>query len=268
LFADAAKERAVFSARTTSATYLQGLRDRLLRLMEGGFDNDLPQLRLELKTMLRDLGYNSETGFPGDADLEIPPAAAGSLRDLASDARLNLILKTQESLTRGAAQKARAMGRTRQFPAFELVRIGTRRIPRGEMGTMGWGRRWIVAGGPMPVMDSLTGTTRLIARKDHPVWSALGSKALFEDALDVDHSPFAYNSGMGLREVALRDWVALVESGQVEDGTVGRDAGGRPTDSLPKVEIPAGLDRDTLTRLRAIATPAYRAQVERRLAAA
>jgi hypothetical protein len=173
IFRRAAQVWAVFSARTTSAIYLQGLRDRLEMLMTGGFDNDLPKLRLELKRLLTQLAYDPATGFPGDEELDIPPAEPGSLQDLASDARLNLILKTQEKLTRGAAQKARGLERMDFFPAWELVRVGERRVPRGSMGTIGWGRRWMESGGPVPLIDA-DGLPRLIALKTDPIWEALG----------------------------------------------------------------------------------------------
>lgn len=268
VFLEAAKERAVFSARTTNAAYLQELNDRIERLMEGGFDNDLPQLRSELKEILRDLGYDPETGFPGDEELGIPPAAPGSLRDLSSNRRLDLILHTQENLLRGAAKETRGLERIEQFPAWELLRVESRKVPRGEGGTMSWGRRWIEAGGPPPVIDPETGRTLLIARKDDPVWPALGDPTRFEDALGVSHPPFAFNSGYGWREVPLREWNRLADRGLVRRGGPVLTVEPKPKDSLPALELPKGLDRATLERLRKIATPEYREQVERRLTAA
>lgn len=273
IFREAAQERAVFSARTTSAAYLQELRDRLERIVQGGYDNDLPQLRLELKNLLQELGYDPATGFPGDASLGVPAAAPGSLQDLSSTRRLNLILQTQERLLRGSAQKARGLDRIAQFPAWELVRIGTRRIPRGEMGTKSWGRRWLEAGGPAPVIDGATGTPRLMALKSDPIWAGIGDSTRFEDALGVDHPPFAFNSGMGWREIPAREWARLTEAGQVRAATpattaVARTEARDAETSIPKTELPKGLSPELLQRLRGIATPAYRDEVERRLRAA
>lgn len=266
IFKRAARARAVFSARTTSAAYLQEMADRLERLMEGGYEADLPTLRLELKGLLRQLGYSPEAGFPGDAALGIPPAEPGSLRDLSSDRRLNLILTTQERLMRGAAQQARGLERIDAFPAWELVRTQSRRVPRGEMGTIGWGRRWVESGGPAPVIDYATGRTRLIARKDDAIWAALGDSSRWDDALDVDHPPFAFNSGMGWREIARREWDALVERGDVDGSTPPRSpARPEPTASVPPAELPKGLSPDLLARLRGMATPEYRAMLERRM---
>ena len=45
----------------------------------------------------------------------------------------------------------------------------------------------------------------MIAHKQSPIWAALGSRALFDDSLNVDHPPFAFQSGMGWREVFASD---------------------------------------------------------------
>ncbi len=42
----------------------------------------------------------------------------------------------------------------------------------------------------------------MIALKNDPIWSRLGSSDLFEDGLDNPYPPFAFNSGMGVRDVA------------------------------------------------------------------
>lgn len=215
------RSRAVFSARTTQAEYLQGVRDAVDRILIGGTDNDLPQLRLELKQMLRRLEYSPETGFPGDGELGIEPAEPGSLQDLSSDRRLNLILDTQIRLARGASQRLRGTDpdRVRAWPAWELVRVLTVRVPRGSAGSgsEGWAGRWLRAGGP------IVEGGRLVALKGDAVWSRLGDGDLFDDALDVDHPPFAFNSGMGWREVARDEAVALgllTEEGLVGEATV------------------------------------------------
>ena len=195
------RDRSVFSARTTQAEYLQGIRDAIDLALAGGRGNDLPQLRLELKQLIARLGYTPEGGFPGDAEMGIPPAEPGSLQDLSSDRRINFILDTQIRLARGASQKARGLepDRLAQFPAYELVRVLTRDVPRGSEGSnsLGWAERWVRAEGP------LITSGRLIAGKTDPVWARLGDADRFDDALGgVDHPPFAYNSGMGWREVA------------------------------------------------------------------
>ena len=78
------RDRAVFSARTTNAVYLQALKDRIERYLAAGYKGDLASLRVELKDELRRLGYSPLTGFPGDEELGIEPAEPGSLQDLGS----------------------------------------------------------------------------------------------------------------------------------------------------------------------------------------
>lgn len=49
----------------------------------------------------------------------------------------------------------------------------------------------------------------MIALKGDPVWGELGSYGNFQDALGVDHPPFAFNSGMGWREIELAECETL-----------------------------------------------------------
>lgn len=183
------REAAFFSARTTHAGYLKELQKLTQRFLKGeGYENDLPQLRIEARKLLQAVGYTPEAGFPGDARLGIPSARAGSLQDLTSERRLNLIFKTQSALMRGRAQKIRGADRLDVAPAWELVRVAARNEERD------WPERWEEAG-----VEPVKG--RMIALKDAEVWSAIGDSALFPDALDVDHPPFAFESGMGWREI-------------------------------------------------------------------
>lgn len=234
------RRNAVFSARTTNARYLQALKERIARLLAGGRDNDWAQLRLELRKELQRLGYTPARGFRGDKALDIPPAEPGSLRDLSSDLRLNLILDTQQKLMRGASQKARGTdgSRLRQFPAWELVRLFPRRVPRGsaDSGSQGWAARFIEAGAQLH-------DGRMIALKTDPVWAALGDSAIFSDALDTDHPPFAFNSGMGWREIHHTD---LPESLRAIEQIRSPE---RPTIDPPRASA-AGLDPETLASLK------------------
>ena len=189
----AIRARAFFSARTTSAGYVQALKNLVERHITGeGYDNDLPKLRIEARQLLQAFGYTPEQGFPGDAALGIPSAEPGTLRDLASERRLNLIFNTQASLMRGLARKLRGLDRIDQFPAWELIRIAKRTNERD------WPKRWDESGGP----DRKAVGGRMIASKDGEIWSVLGDSSTFKDALDVDHPPFAFESGMGWRELS------------------------------------------------------------------
>jgi hypothetical protein len=251
-FAAAVRGRAVFSARTTNAVYLQELRTAIERLLEGGFGNDKAMIRLELKSLLQRLGYTPELGFPGDQALGIPPAEPGELTDLSSDKRINLILDTQFSLMEGWAQQQRGEERADAFPAWELVRMEPRRVPRGSTNySVGWVARWRTVGGPLrPGM-------RLMAPKGHPIWTALGDSAQFRDALDVTHPPFAFNSGMGWREVTRDEFSAWLRDPDLEAEMLGLGAEGRENRSTMAAATtppeplfsPAGVDEDVMDRL-------------------
>lgn len=227
----------LFSARTTNAAYLQKLAEVLDAYMVGRMDLSAATLRLQRELLL--LGYTPEAGFPGDENLpperRIPPAEAGSLRDLGSEARIRLILQTQEELVFGRAQRdaGRDPLQADLFPAWELVRVS----PRAK--TRDWPRRWIAAGGTL--VDG-----RMIARKDDPFWSVLGSA--FDDSLDTDHPPFAYNSGMG--------WVAIPREEAIALGVIDADyvaPGGAEDPSLDDIFATSAdaLDEDLLRSLLA-----------------
>lgn len=242
-FAAEVRARAVFSSRTTSAHYLQGLKDAVDLALQGGYENDVPMMRLRLKEELARLGYTPETGFPGDAALEIPPALPGSLQDLSSDRRINLILETQISLARGASQRMRGLerGRRERYPAWELVRVYSRKTPRGEADTIGWAERWTRLGGP------IVPGGRFVALKDDPIWAALGDPVHYRDALGVEHPPFAYQSGMRWVEIAKDEAESL---GLLPAAVVRPMAEPTPAEALPEPEASLrGLDEDLRRKL-------------------
>ena len=209
-------DRAFWSARTSQEVYLTKLKALCERYIKGeGYNNDLAQLRIEARMLLVQAGYTPEHGFPGDAALGIPPAEPGSLRDLSSETRLNLIFDTQAALMRGLGQKLRGADRVEAAPAWELIRYETRRAPRD------WKTRWQQAGAALVKIDGLD---RLIAPKDAEVWSVLGDSAVFKDALNVDHPPFAFNSGMGWLEVGFREWEKVQEQWHEAEPTVAAPA--------------------------------------------
>jgi hypothetical protein len=72
------------------------------------------------------------------------------------------------------------------FPAWELVRLYDRQIPRD------WYERWSERAGPRLIEG------RLIAWKTDRIWENLGKDC--EDGIDAPHPPYACNSGMGWRE--------------------------------------------------------------------
>jgi hypothetical protein len=133
------------------------------------------------------------------------------LQDLTSPRRLNLIVETQRALMRGAGQQMRGQSAERiaVAPAWELVRVLPVMEPRD------WPSRWVIVGG------TLADGGRMIALKGDPIWGELGSYDNFPDALGVDHPPFAFNSGMGWREISADEVRQLGITGP--DGESPRD---------------------------------------------
>jgi hypothetical protein len=118
--------------------------------------------RVTLLEALRALGYTPEGGFPDAPAGKVPPALRGTLQDLRSFRRMDLIVRTQRDLMQGAGSLWRAMqpDSLAEFPAFELIRMEAKRVsrdlpgrwagPRGSGATRRrWGRwqRWWIGGG-------------------------------------------------------------------------------------------------------------------------
>lgn len=246
------RERSVFSARTTNAIYLDALKQRIQRFLADGYDGDMAKLRLELKDILARLQYDPVTGFPGDAELGIPPARAGSLQDLSSDRRINLILTTQLQLMGGKGQEQQGLSAAALdlFPAYELIRVESRRVPRE------WHKDWATAADNVDwegVSKEAFQEGRFVALKTSPVWPAIGSSALFHDALDVSHPPFRFGSGMGWKVVdrdAAQKWGLNVT--QEKTARVPQGVQKLPPDSVST----NGLSRATLDRLKTVMTNA------------
>lgn len=176
----------VFSARCTNVLVVSKIKEVVDAVAAG--DMDFVTGRWLILESVRATGYTPEGGFPDAVPGKVPPALAGTLQDLSSQRRIDFILRTQLALARGKGLQFRGHARAAAFPAWELVRVYQVSAPRED-----WPSRWTIAGGkPGP----------MIALKGDPIWGELGSYGNFQDALGVDHPPFAFNSGMGWREVA------------------------------------------------------------------
>lgn len=179
------RERAFFSAQTSHAGHLAVLDRGITEMLEGGMDAG--QFRLAAKASL--------------ARLEYVPDRPGTLTDLGSDARLNLIADMGEKTAAGYGQflKSNDPDIIDAYPCRELLRVESRDAPRE------WRERWVQAGGKLYA-------GRMIARKDDPIWTAISR-------FGTPYPPFDYNSGMGVEEVPRAEAEQL---GVVKPSTVVR----------------------------------------------
>lgn len=208
----------LFSARNYLVDYLAGLKASIRRLIDpvtvrdpervtadnpegwttrGRNDADL---RVELRQLLKESGYSAA------------PGERGTIRDFASDARLNLVIRTNAEIAQGYGYWAQGQDPDvlDAFPAQELYRAGS---PRGR--ARDWEERWRAAAtvsGDTDALRILGANGRMVARKDSPIWQSLGDGAGLADAGDALHNPyppFAFNSLMDIRDVSREDAIAL-----------------------------------------------------------
>lgn len=177
------REQAFFSAQMTLGGYLKDLQRLLAAYADGQMDAS--QVRIRARAKLDELGFST---------------VATGLQDPRSPARLNLILKTNEQMAAGMAQ--RDLGADplllKAFPAWELVSGGYRRVHRTD-----WPRRWQAAGDAVAWRGALKGK-RMVALKTSPIWAALGEGAGgFKDTLGNPYPPFAFGSSYEWSELSI-----------------------------------------------------------------
>ncbi len=172
------RARAMFSARTTNASYLQEIKNGVDDLLQGKVND--ATVRLKLKEMLQSISYNPA------------PAEKDTLKDLSSDKRLNLITQMQTDSAWGFGKFIRdqAPAALLAAPAQELFRAEARKEPRN------WPQRWMEAGGEF--YDG----GRMIALKNDPIWSDIS-------AFGQPYPPFDYGSGMWIRDILRPEAIAI-----------------------------------------------------------
>lgn len=188
----AIKRRALFSATVSNTELLQKISDGTNTMLTG--QGDLATMRLGIKQLLDDMGYQPD------------PEQAGGLQDLSSTARINLQLETNVDTARGYGWDLQGQDPDvlDEWPAQELVRDF---VPKGK--ERDWAARWARVGGEF--FDG-----RMVALKNDPIWSKLGDSDIFPDGLDNPYPPFAFNSGMGVRDIDRdeAEQLGLIEANQ------------------------------------------------------
>jgi hypothetical protein len=188
----ALRDRALFSARVTNAQLLQGLRSGVESLLQA--TTDPATARLEMQRLLQSIGYQ-----PDAKD-------RGTIKDLSSDARINLQLGHNSQSAQGYGQWSQGQdpGAVDAFPAQELFRLESREEPRD------WPTRWNAARGELGNATSAAdGRVAMVALKSDPIWERIS-------AFGVPWPPFDFNSRMWVRDVGRREAeeLGVIQPGQ------------------------------------------------------
>ncbi|NQT94195.1 MAG: hypothetical protein HQ559_15645 [Lentisphaerae bacterium] len=184
------KERSFFSARTNNARHLARTDTIIKRIIAptgkpGEYMNEARARQL-IRASLQSIGYD-----PADID-----AVPGSLKDLASEARVRVMLDTNVKMARnyGNWKQGQTEAILDQWPAQELTRHESRQVQRN------WRERWNRARSSAGVVGQSTDgySGRMAALKNSPIWTALSRFGL-------PYPPFDYLSGMGVDDVDRDD---------------------------------------------------------------
>ena len=177
------RNRAFFSSQVAQANIIQAMRGRGAEYAERGVD--ISEARKLMRADLKRMDYKPE------------PGKEGTIKDLFSKARLDVVMKHNLDQARGMIQRASGMapGAFAAFPAQEFKRTHARRAQRKD-----WPERWRKAGGKVY-------GGRMIALKTDPVWERL---SVFGNPFP----PFDWGSGMGVIDV---DRKTAIELGLISD---------------------------------------------------
>ena len=159
------RERSIFSARVANTEILDEISSITRAVVRG--EMTPAAARRQLGTFIRAEGYEPE------------PGEEGTIKDLTSKARLNLIVDTNARMAKGYAKRVESMANLEDRPWQELYRQYRRKQPRD------WVTRWRQAGG------RLMGG-RFLAPVTSPIWAGIS-------AFGLPYPPFDFNSGMGVR---------------------------------------------------------------------
>lgn len=185
----------------------QVLREGAAQTVTEGFNP--ASLRGFIKDYLRSISY-----APGAGE-------EGTIKDLSSSGRIDLVVKTLTEMTQGAGhfiQQNSDPEVVDAWPALELVRFEERKEPRD------WEQRWRIAAqvaGDALANAVLEREGRMVALKSSEIWQALGDGAGgYTDTLGNPFPPFAFKSGMWTEEVSRKETeeMGLLDQGEEAEG--------------------------------------------------
>ena len=176
------RDRAFFSSQVTQAKILYAMRHNVAELVKGGKSES--EVRRDLREYLASIGYDADENLKPDEK-----SRRGTIKDLMTKSRLDVMMKTNADQARGYASHIRATtaGAILAFPAYELVRVERRKLQRN------WDERWKSAAEEVG-WEGVARNGAKIALKTSPIWMKLSR-------FGNPFPPFDFNSGMGVRDV-------------------------------------------------------------------
>lgn len=157
------------------------------------------EIRLQTKQLLDRIGYQAD------------PDKEGTIEDLRSDARINLVIRTNAEMSQGYGwwEQGQDPDVLLAFPCQELYRV-EQRVEKRKWSEIwrGNGGRIFAGQSPGLPLDPGFSEGRLIARKDDPIWFRISR-------FGNPYPPFDFNSGVDVRDVGYRE---AVELGVIERG--------------------------------------------------
>jgi hypothetical protein len=195
------RQVSTFSARTSNAEHIARLNtivDEMIKpdKWEDGATRGMTTGtgRLQLKESLKAMGYD--------------PEEPGTIKDLSSDQRLNLMINTNAQLAWGYGQWKEGQDETvlDLFPAQELFRLEDRKEPRD------WNQIWFAAAASSDprILAAFQETGRFIALKSSNIWMAISD-------FGVPYPPYKFNSGMWIQDIEREIAVDIGLMGETED---------------------------------------------------
>lgn len=183
------RDQAFFSARVEEQRILDALKDKLTRIIRNELDPS--EFRRDMRSFLDSIGYD-----PDEGDV-------GTIKDLRTQARLELIRKINVGMARGYNQwrQFTTPAALEEFPANRLVRVERRNVQRD------WLTRWQVAAQAVGWEGVYRGDD-MVALKSSPIWLQLSR-------FGHPYPPFDFNSGMGTENVSIDECVKM---GLVKEG--------------------------------------------------
>ena len=177
------RDQAFFSARVEEQRIIDALKDKLTRIIRNELDPS--EFRRDMRSFLDSIGYD-----PDESEV-------GTIKDLRTQTRLDLIRKINVGMARGYNQwrQFTTPAALEEFPAQRLVRRQRRNIQRD------WLTRWQVAAQAVGWEGVYRGDD-MVALKSSPIWVQLSR-------FGHPYPPFDFNSGMGTENVSIDECIKM-----------------------------------------------------------